>query len=134
MDFEGNVVGQERVVVTDVPADLTGDGKLDVQDIDRLCAAILGQEPAPPQFDLNGDGQVDKEDHRFMVEQVFKTSAGDANLDGLFTSEDLIDTLQFVEYEDGIDGNSTWAEGDWNCDGDFNSQDLIDAAASGRYT
>jgi hypothetical protein len=29
------------------------------------------------------------------------------------------------EYEDGVTGNSTWAEGDWNCDGEFDTGDLV---------
>ncbi|MCA9214599.1 MAG: lamin tail domain-containing protein, partial [Planctomycetales bacterium] len=42
---------------------------------------------------------------------------GDVNGDGVFDSSDLTAVLQAGEFEDGIDGNSTFAEGDWNGDG-----------------
>jgi hypothetical protein len=58
---------------------------------------------------------------------------GDANIDGIFNSTDLIDVLANGEYEDGIAGNSTWSEGDWTNDGEFNSGDLIEALAGGGY-
>ena len=47
---------------------------------------------------------------------------------------DLIMVLEAGEYEDGIEGNSSFAEGDWNGDGDFNSNDLIFAFVSGSYS
>jgi hypothetical protein len=58
---------------------------------------------------------------------------GDANLDGVFDSSDLLLVLAAGEYEDNIPDNSTWAEGDWNDDGDFTSADLVAAMATGRY-
>jgi hypothetical protein len=58
---------------------------------------------------------------------------GDANIDGIFNSADLIDVLANGEYEDTVAGNSTWSEGDWDNDNDFNSTDLIEALASGGY-
>ncbi len=61
-------------------------------------------------------------------------SAGDANRDGVFNSTDLILVFQAAEYEDGIEGNSTWAEGDWNHDGDFDTGDLVTAFQCGEYT
>ena len=60
-------------------------------------------------------------------------SAGDANRDYLFNSEDLVLTLQGGEYDDGILGNSTWAEGDWNYDLEFDSNDLVAALQIGNY-
>ena len=38
------------------------------------------------------------------------------------------------EYEDDMDGNSTWEEGDWNGDGDFSSADLVLAFTEGNYS
>ena len=58
---------------------------------------------------------------------------GDSNLDGKFDSSDLVAVFSAGEYEDGIDGNSEWAEGDWNNDGDFDSSDLVLAFQSGNY-
>ena len=133
IDYEGKVVGRETVRVTPTSSDFNNDGILDAQDIDLLCAAILSDTPADTRFDLNGDGEVTYEDHEVMIRDELKTSAGDANLDGLFSSDDLIEVLQYLEYEDDIDGNSTWAEGDWNCDGDFTSDDIIEALQTNRY-
>jgi hypothetical protein len=58
---------------------------------------------------------------------------GDANIDGVFNSTDLIEVLANGEYEDNIAGNSTWSEGDWTGEGDFDSGDLVEALASGGY-
>ena len=58
---------------------------------------------------------------------------GDANRDGLFNSSDLVQVFQRGEYEDQIEGNSTWEDGDWNGDGDFTTADLVLAFQSGGY-
>jgi hypothetical protein len=87
--------------------------------------------------DIDKDGDVDAifsnlgDDN----EVWFNTQpiAGDANRDGVFNSSDLILVFQAGEYEDGITGNSTWAEGDWNGDGNFDSSDLIIAFQCGCY-
>ena len=38
-----------------------------------------------------------------------------------------------AEYEDAVDGNSTWATGDWNGDGDFSTADFVTAFNAGGY-
>jgi hypothetical protein len=58
---------------------------------------------------------------------------GDANIDGLFNSADLVEVLARGEYDDDIAGNSTWSEGDWNNDLEFDTGDLVEALASGGY-
>ncbi len=58
---------------------------------------------------------------------------GDANLDGTFDSADLTQIFQRGQYDDGIPGNSTWADGDWDGDGEFSSSDLVAAFQAGRY-
>ena len=58
---------------------------------------------------------------------------GDVNGDGVFDSSDLIAVLQAGEFEDNIDGNSTFMEGDWNGDGDFTTRDLVVAFMIGQY-
>lgn len=60
-------------------------------------------------------------------------SPGDANRDGVFDSSDLVLVSQAGEFEDDIDGNSTWEEGDWDGDGDFTTGDLILAFNFGNY-
>ena len=58
---------------------------------------------------------------------------GDSNGDGIFNSSDLVFVFRAAEYEDGIDGNSTFEEGDWNGDGDFDSADLVAAFQAANY-
>ncbi|MCA9217191.1 MAG: hypothetical protein KDB27_29180 [Planctomycetales bacterium] len=62
-----------------------------------------------------------------------ETLVGDANLDGVFDSQDLVTIFQANEYRDDIPDNSTWSEGDWTCDGDFDTDDLVAAFQAGRY-
>jgi hypothetical protein len=112
--------------------DVNADGRIDVADIDRLCAAVLAGEPIP-LGDLNRDGRVDPVDYDRLVRNILASRAGDANLDGAFTSRDLVLIFTTAEYEDGGLRNSTWAEGDWNCDGDFTSRDLVQAFSEGGY-
>ena len=54
-------------------------------------------------------------------------------MDGVFDSSDFVFVLQIGEYEDGIDGNSTFSEGDWNGDGDFDSGDFVFVFQAGTY-
>lgn len=110
-----------------VNADLTGDGKIDAQDLDLLCRA----EGTNRTLDFTDDGKVDDEDHLFVVRSVLGTTRGDANLDGVFDSRDLIEVFQQGLYETG--GEAGWRTGDWNCDGRFGSDDLIAAFADGEY-
>lgn len=59
--------------------------------------------------------------YHLAVDRAF----GDVNLDGEFGTADLVQIFARGEYEDDIEGNSTWADGDWNGDGEFDSQDLV---------
>jgi hypothetical protein len=59
--------------------------------------------------------------------------AGDATLDGLFSSADLVLVFQAGEYEDDISQNSDWGDGDWNGDGEFSTADLVAAFQDGSY-
>jgi hypothetical protein len=58
---------------------------------------------------------------------------GDANLDGIFNSADLIKVFQASEYEDGFNQNSSWADGDWDGDLEFTTADLVLAFRLGTY-
>jgi hypothetical protein len=113
-----------------ITGDINGDGQVDVDDIHHLCEA-MGQ--ADPSADLDGSGQVDQTDLEILVRDVLGTDYGDANLDRVFNSSDLVQVFQAGEYEDALDSNSTWAEGDWNCDKEFNSSDLVVAFQTGSY-
>ncbi|MCA9171118.1 MAG: spondin domain-containing protein [Planctomycetales bacterium] len=115
-----------------VAGDFSENGELDVDDIDALNAALRAgiSETA---FDLNLDGLVNADDRDFWVRDLRKTYYGDANLDGLFNTTDLITAFQAGTYEDSILLNATWQSGDWNGDGEFTSADLVTALADGGY-
>ena len=109
--------------------DLTGDGVVNAADINSLCN---GAAP-DPAFDLTGDGEVNMEDHQFLVQNILRTNAGDANLDGVFDSGDLVALFTQGHYEDGIAGNSGWEHGDFDCNGEFDTGDLVAAFEAGAY-
>ncbi len=111
--------------------DLNEDGKIDDQDIDRLCHLLHAGDAAA---DLNGDGSVDEADMDYLIRDILGTDYGDANLDGLFNSADLVQIFAGGQYNDGIPHNSGWANGDFNCDGDFDSADLVKAMQTGKYS
>lgn len=65
---------------------------------------------------------------------------GDANLDGQFNADDLIEAFSHGYYDRGIPDDcpncvllTSWRQGDWNGDDLFNSDDLILAFAEGNY-
>ena len=69
-----------------------------------------------------GDGVTDppnSSDLDYLIKTFMSTFKGDANLDGIFNSSDLVSVFQAGQYEDDIPQNSNWATGDWNADGEF---------------
>jgi hypothetical protein len=117
---------------TGMPGDVTGDGQVDDDDIDEQCTALrLGSNN--PLYDLNHDGTVDDQDTDYLIGTLLQTSLGDANLNGMFNSSDLVQVLAAGLYEDAIPQNAGWSSGDWNCDGDFTTSDLVAALAAGGY-
>lgn len=115
-----------------LPGDFNADSRVDAVDIGLLCQQVLNPTVVDP-FDLNDDNLVTRADYDFLVASLLNTSPGDANLDGIFDSTDLIAVFQAGKYEDGQARNATWAEGDWDCDGDFTTADLVVAFQSGKY-
>ena len=71
-----------------------------------------------------GDGKVTWHENRPL---------GDANGDGDFDTSDLVQVFAWGQYEDGITGNSGFAQGDWNGDGEFDSADLVAAFQAGNF-
>jgi hypothetical protein len=116
-----------------IPGDFSQDGRIDLVDVELLCAGIRSESHQPP-LDLNRDQQINVADMRYLIEVVIGTNFGDTNLNGIFNSEDLVLTFQAGQYEDGLPSNSTWVSGDWNCDGDFGTQDLVIAFQAGAYS
>ncbi|MCA9216184.1 MAG: VCBS repeat-containing protein, partial [Planctomycetales bacterium] len=103
-----------------------------VHDVDRLQAEIRS-DVRRIEFDLNADSVVDRGDVEYLITEFYGSSIGDSNWDGVFDSSDFVHVFQFAKYEDGIDGNATWAEGDWDGNDDFDSADLVFAFSSGDY-
>ena len=132
IDFQGVPLGTDTVAVTTVLGDFDASGSVDDSDIDLLCRQVrLGQ--FDPRFDLNADGMVDGLDFEQLIADVLRTTPGDANLDGIFNSSDLVQVFQTGKYEDGLPLNAGWSAGDWNCDGDFTTTDLVVAFQRGGY-
>ncbi|MCA9148253.1 MAG: PEP-CTERM sorting domain-containing protein [Planctomycetales bacterium] len=115
-----------------IRGDLGWDGDLDVADLDKLLGFVRSGE-FDSQSDFNFDKVVDQADLAFWVHDLKQTYFGDANLDGEFSSSDLVAVFEAGQYEDSVPLNSTWATGDWNGDGDFTSSDLVSAFADGGY-
>ena len=113
--------------------DVNHDGAIDVRDIDLLCQEIRSNDGDHLNSDLNRDDSTNQDDLAFLIKDILKTTAGDADLDGTFDSVDLVKIFQAGQYDDGLAGNSTWATGDWNCDGEFDSGDLVAAFQAGGY-
>lgn len=111
-----------------VLGDFNDNGILDANDIDHIVP-----QSADLSFDMTSDGLVNLEDRQFWVHRVARTWFGDSDLDGLFTSDDLLNVLRKREYEDAMENNSGWESGDWNGDGDFTSSDLILALQDGGF-
>jgi hypothetical protein len=112
--------------------DFTGDGTLDLADLDELQGAVrAGTTDAA--FDVNSDGNVDRNDvHEFVTRpDILNTWIGDANVDGTFSSADLVEVLAAGTYETDIDAE--WFSGDFNTSGRFDSSDLVAALADGGY-
>jgi hypothetical protein len=112
--------------------DFDGSGTLTAADIDLLSAVIRGGD-FDVNLDLNRDGTLSEFDRAVWVHERRNTYFGDADLNGLFDSGDLVSVFVAGEYEDDIEGNSNWPTGDWEGDGDFASSDFIVAFQDGGY-
>lgn len=128
--FGGNAVGPATRHM--LFGDLDGNFMLDVRDVDLLAASIRSGE-SDSKFDVDKDGFVSLSDLVFWVSSVRRTWVGDASLDGLFDSSDLVQVFQAGEYEDSLDKNSSWSTGDWDADGEFSTSDLVIAFQDGGY-
>jgi hypothetical protein len=103
---------------------VSGDRRLSSVDIDILSSAVRNNA-TDAIFDLNGDQVVDQKDRQFLIESVFKTTAGDANLDGKTNFTDFL-ALAANFNRDGVG----WKEGDFDGDGRVSFSDFLLLAAS----
>lgn len=113
-----------------VPGDFNQDQATDLLDLNLLCQAIR-LSAFDELLDIRRDGLLNLEDRDVWLRDVARSSVGDANLDGLFNSTDLIQIFQAGLYEDGLPFNAQWESGDWTCDGEFDTSDLVAAFQSG---
>jgi hypothetical protein len=103
--------------------DFNANGLLDIEDLNRLLQATV--EGFSPQFDLNGDGRLNQADRSRWVVDLRRTWIGDANLDGLFGTGDLLLVFQAGKFETAA--MALWQEGDWDGDLRFSTGDLVTA-------
>ena len=101
-----------------------------------LPREIIGHNIFPERLaDIDGDGDLDAISRSANAAFAWHENriAGDTNGDGKFDSSDMVSVFQDNEYEDSIEGNSTFETGDWNGDGDFDSSDLVSVFQAGTY-
>jgi hypothetical protein len=119
-------------IIPSSSGDVNGDRTVNLADLNELASAIRkGDQSA--RFDVNDDQLMNLDDHRTWVIEVQRTWYGDADLDGVFDSADIVRVLTAGEYEDQLSLNSTWETGDWNGDGEFDSGDFVVALQDGGY-
>ena len=111
-----------------IDGDFNGNGELDAGDLDLLAE---GQVNNDPKYDLNGDNVTNFSDREQWVHDLKGTWIGDANLDGEFSSGDLVAVFAVGKYESGQP--ASWSEGDWDGDQMFDSSDFVAAFADGGY-
>ena len=129
-DFILEATDQEAQFVLADPGDFNSDGDLSVEDVDLLIAQIIsgGSESL---FDLNQDSVLDRHDLDVWITSIKSSWFGDANLDGQFSSSDLVQVFTAGKYE--TNNRASWSEGDWNGDGVFGSSDIVKAIVDGGY-
>lgn len=115
-----------------LPGDFDGDGQIDIDDVNLLQRAIYDGS-TDVLYDVDDNEVIDDDDLAFWVGDIAISWFGDADLDGNFSSADLVTVLAGGEYEDTGVENSTWETGDWNADLEFDSRDLVTALADGGY-
>jgi hypothetical protein len=110
--------------------DVNRDFVVDARDIDAIMTTVrVGSND--PRYNFTTDLVVDAEDIQAWVHNAAQSYFGDANLDGVFNSSDLIIVSSAGKYEQDLDAG--WAEGDWTGDGRFSTDDMMRAFQDGGY-
>ena len=102
--------------------------ELSIADLDGLLVP-MPTDPFAPLDDgsLVGDARTD------YIHTTLNSWVGDSNNDGEFNSGDLVAVFGAGEYEDAVEGNSSYATGDWDGNKEFDSSDLVAAFTDGGY-
>jgi hypothetical protein len=103
-----------------------------VADVNLLLAGVRAGTHQD-SLDVNQDMMVDTQDIADYLAETFNSYIGDANLDGEFSTTDLVAVFTVGQYEDATPLNSQWQSGDWNGDGDFSTGDLVFAFQEGGF-
>ncbi|MEQ9454858.1 MAG: family 10 glycosylhydrolase [Phycisphaeraceae bacterium] len=108
-----------------IPADFNSDWLVNQLDINALTANFGTNNPT---FDLNEDGSVNPDDLLHLVQEVWNTRQGDANLDG---SIDLVDlSILAANFNQPIPTAGGWTNADFNASGTIDLIDLSLLAAN----
>ncbi len=110
-----------------ISGDFDNNGDYDCGDIDSLVAEVVAMTNSP-SFDLTGDGSVNLNDvNAWLAEAGAHENpsghpylTGDANLDGVVDGQDFI-----VWNEHKFTNLAAWCSGDFNADGVVDGQDFI---------
>ena len=101
---------------------LNGDHVFDVADIDDLTSEIDGNDLS---YDLNDDGQVLMDDRAMLIQDVFRTVAGDSDLD-----QD-VDFADFLALSGAFGKHKAgWADGDFDGNGSVEFADFLSLSAN----
>ncbi len=117
-----------NVAAATMRVDFNRDGIADGGDVRSLMIAI---DVDSAMADLNRDGNLDTLDRDYLVHDLMGVAYGDANLDGVVDSSDLVAAFAAGKYETGEE--ASWEQGDWDGDGVFTTADMVTAFADGCY-
>jgi hypothetical protein len=108
--------------------DFDGDGDIDGDDVDILCANMGGDVAT---YDMDGDGDVDEDDMTFHVENYLEYDTnGDGVVDGTgtfrgdFNTDGTVNGTDLSIMSGGFGTTTGFAGGNANCDATVNGTDL----------
>jgi hypothetical protein len=111
-----------------VLGDFDGDGDIDADDVDDLCANMGGDVAT---YDMDGDGDVDEDDMTFHVENHLEYDTdGDGVVDGQgtfrgdFNTDGQVNGTDLSIMSGGFGTTTGFAGGNANCDTTVNGTDL----------
>ena len=115
-------------VVGGAPGDFDGDGDVDADDVDDLCANMAGDVAT---YDMDGDGDVDEDDMTFHVENYLEYDTDDDDIvDGVgtfrgdFNADGAVNGTDLSIMSGNFGGAAGYAGGNANCDLTVNGTDL----------